>query len=67
MWTIATEVPWSVYDSLLVTTMSGVKMAEPIEMPFGPWTQVGQRNRVFGGNPDPSNGRGNFRGISGPM
>lgn len=53
MWTIATEVPWSVYDSLLVTTTSGIKMVEPIEMPSGPWTQVGQRNRIFGGNPHP--------------
>jgi len=29
-----------VYVCLLVTTMSSAKTAEPIEMPFGAWTQV---------------------------
>jgi len=28
-------------------------MAEPIEMPFGLWAQVGPRNRVLHGGPDP--------------
>ena len=28
------------------------EMAEPIEMPFGIWTQVGQGNHVLGGGPD---------------
>ena len=29
--------------------MSCAKTAEPIEMPFGIWTQVGQRNQVLDG------------------
>jgi len=29
------------------------KTAEPIEMPFGLWTWLGQRNRVLYGGPDP--------------
>jgi len=33
---------------LLVTTTSCAKTDEPIEMPFGVWTQVGPRNSVLG-------------------
>jgi len=36
-------------DCLLVKTISCAKMAEPIEMPFGMWTRVGQRNHGLGG------------------
>jgi len=28
------------------------KVAKPVEMPFGVWSQVGQRNDVLGGGPD---------------
>ena len=34
---------------LLVKTISCAKTAEPIEMPFGIWTRVGQRNYALGG------------------
>jgi len=34
---------------LLVTTVSPTKTDEPIEVPFGLWTRVGPRNRVFPG------------------
>jgi len=37
------------YVCLLVTTVSCAKSAEPIEMPFGLWTQVGPRNHVLSG------------------
>ena len=33
--------------------LSCVKMAEPIEMPFGPWTCGSPMNYAFGGGPDP--------------
>jgi len=36
------------------------KTAEPMEMPFGAWTRVNQRNCVLAGGPDPPRGRGNF-------
>ena len=51
---------------LLVTTISSVKVAQVIEMPFGVQTHVGQRNSVLGG-PDPRRGRGNFGGITRPV
>jgi len=52
MWPIATDrVAWSV--CLLVKTVSPAKMAEPIEMLFGTWTLVDQRNHVLDGGPDP--------------
>ena len=43
--------------------MRPAKTADPIEMLFGLWTQVGPSNHVLDGlrNPDP-NGRGNFGG-----
>jgi len=34
---------------LSVTVVSSAKMAEPIEMPFGLWTQVTQRKHVLDG------------------
>jgi len=36
---------------LLDTNTSCAKTAEPIEMQFGKWTQVGRRNYVLGGGP----------------
>jgi len=36
-----------------VTTASPAKMAEPIEMLYGMWTQMGSRNKVLAGGPDP--------------
>ena len=33
-----------------VTVMSPAKPAEPIEMPFGIWTQVGSREHVLDGD-----------------
>jgi len=38
--------------------LSCAKMAEPIEMPFGLWTQVGSKNQ--GSRPDHPIRRGNF-------
>jgi len=38
------HVAWSVCMFMLVTQVSCVKTAEPIEMPFGRLTQVGLRN-----------------------
>ena len=31
--------------------MSCAKIAEPIEMPFGLWNQIGPRNHVLDGSP----------------
>jgi len=48
MWHIVTdEVSRSV--CLSVTIVSPAKSAEPVEMPFGLWTWVGQRNHVLDG------------------
>jgi len=44
-----------------VTIMSPAKTAEPMEMPFGIWIQVGPRNRVLDGSRS-SMPRGNFEG-----
>jgi len=41
--------------------MSPAKTAEPIEMPFGLWTRVGQRNHVLDGVQIVM-GRNNFEG-----
>ena len=59
MWPIATDVAWSLCLSavcLLVTTMS-LKMAEPIEVPFGLCSRVGPRNHVLDEVSDLSIGR----------
>jgi len=37
-----------------------IKMAEPIEMPFGMMTGLDPRNNVLRGNDDPQRGMGNF-------
>ena len=42
------------YVSLSVTIMSPAKIAEPIEMLLGLWTQVGPSKHVLDGVPDPS-------------
>ena len=42
--------------------MTSAKMAEPIEMPFGWWAQMGPRNHVLDRGPDARVGRGNFEG-----
>jgi len=42
-----------------VMMVSSAKMAEPIEMLFGLWTQVGPRKHVFDGGADP-HGKGQF-------
>jgi len=34
-------------------TVSPAKMAEPVEMPFGTWAEVGPRNYVLDRGPDP--------------
>jgi len=54
---IVTDVPWSPCVSDI--TISCVKTAEPIEMPYEVLTRVGLRYHVLGGSPD-SQGRGNF-------
>jgi len=38
---------------LYVTVVSRAKTTEPIEMPFGLWTQVGPRNHVLDRDSDP--------------
>ena len=43
------------------TVVIYAKMAELIEMPFGLWAQMGPRNHVLGGGPDPT-GKGNLKG-----
>jgi len=49
MWPIAADgVAWSVSLSVSVTTMNCTKMAEPFEMLFGIWTQLGPMNHVLG-------------------
>jgi len=55
------RVAWSVGLSvcLSITLVSSVKTAAPIEMPFGLETQVGPRNHVLDGSPDP-HGKGQF-------
>ena len=50
---------------LYVTLVSPAKTAVPIEMPFGLGTQVGPRNHVLNGGPDPLMWRGNFEGEKG--
>jgi len=41
-------------------------MAEPIEIPFGIRTQVGPKNHVLDGGPDPLMGRGKHEGKGRP-
>ena len=61
MWPIVTNrVVFSV--SLSVTIVIRAKRAEPIEMPFGLRTPVGQENHVLDAGLDTSMGRGNFEG-----
>ena len=40
--------------------MSCAKSAEPVKMLFGLWTQMGPRNHVLGGGPDPPQGKQQF-------
>ena len=47
---------------LSVKVISPAKMAEPVKMLFGFWTQVGLRNHVLDKGPDPSGQMGNFWG-----
>jgi len=56
---VTDAVAWSV--SLSVTVVSHAKTAEPIEMSFGLWTRVGQRNRVLDGAQIP-HAKGKFWG-----
>jgi len=44
---LSVDVGWS------VAFLSRAKTAEPIEMPFGVWTWVGQRNHLLDGGTDP--------------
>jgi len=37
------------FVGLSLTTVSAAKAAELVKMPFGIWTQVGQRNHVLDG------------------
>jgi len=57
---VTDRVAWSV--GLSVTLVSHAKTAQQIEMPFGLRTQVGLRNNVLDGGPDPSMGKGDFKG-----
>ena len=52
---VTDRVVWSVClsVSLSVTVVSPAKMTELIEMPFGLRTQVGPKNHVLDGYPDP--------------
>ena len=47
--------------------VSCAKMAQPIEMPFGLWAQLGSRNHVLDGGTDSQTGRGTFRIVSSPL
>jgi len=51
---------------LLDTTVSPAKTDEPIVVPFGLWTPVGQPNHALVGGPDPP-GKDNFEGCSAPL
>jgi len=42
-------------------------MAESIEMPFGLWAQIGPRNHMLDGSPDPPCEWGNFGGKERPL
>ena len=57
---VTDRVAWSV--GLSVTLVSPAKTAELIEMLFGLRTQVGPRNHVLDGGPDPPMERGNLEG-----
>ena len=48
-----------------LTVVSLAKMAEPIEMPFGLWAQMGPMNRVLHEGPYAPMGGGNFEGGKG--
>jgi len=60
-WTVSRSVCLCV--CLSVTLVSPAETAEPIEMPFGLWAQVGPGNHVLDGVPNPPMGRGNFEGV----
>jgi len=47
---VTDRVAWSV--CLSVTVVSPAETNEPIEMPYGLWTQMGQGNHVLDGGPD---------------
>jgi len=51
---VTDRVAWSVCLSVgrSVPIFSAAKTAEPIEMPFGVWIQIGPRNHVPDGGPD---------------
>ena len=55
----------SLHRSVMI--MSPAKTAEPIEMLFRLWTQVGQSNHVLDGGPDPPYEGGNFEGERGDL
>jgi len=57
---------WSVGLSVCYVS-EPCKTDEPIEMPFGLRTRVGQRNHVLDGGPDPSMGMGYFEGEERPV
>ena len=44
---VTDEVAWSVCQ--FITILSAAKTAEPIEMPFGMWDQMGPMNHVLDG------------------
>ena len=52
----------SVCRSRSVTLVSPAKATEPIDIPFGLRTQVGPRNDVYDGDPDPNGKRQFFLG-----
>jgi len=58
---VTDRVAWSVRPSVcrFVTVMSPAKTAEPIEIPFVLWAQLGLRNHVLDGSRSPM-GTGNF-------
>ena len=58
-----TDVTWSPLR-LYVCRLCVSKSNEPLDMPFGIWIRVGQKNNVSGGGPDPPRGRGNYGGVS---
>ena len=59
-------IAWSFYQSVC-HDHDAAKTAEPIEMPFGLWTGVGQRHHVLDEGPDPPGEGGILRGKRQPI
>jgi len=63
VWSVGRSVRLSV--TIISMIISPSKTVELIEMPFRLWTQVGPRNHILDGGPDPPMGRASFEGEKG--